>query len=84
MSTMILKILTFPDSLKTKRSKYLEKPNLHVHSLYNKGFVFFIYFLKLEFTPRKAEQSTTRHGVTRKRSTKRLQHKGNLSRKNLQ
>ena len=29
-------------------------------------------------------KATTRHGVTRKRSTKRLQHTGNLSRKNLQ
>ena len=28
--------------------------------------------------------ATTRHGVTRKRSTKRLKHTGNLSRKNLQ
>ena len=56
MSTIILKMLTFLDSLKTQISKYLEKPNLHVHSLYNKGFSFFIYFLKLEFTPCKAEQ----------------------------
>ena len=28
--------------------------------------------------------ATTRHGVTRKRNTKRLRHKGNLFRKNLQ
>ena len=28
--------------------------------------------------------ATTRHGVTRKRSTKRLQHTGKLFRKNLQ
>ena len=28
--------------------------------------------------------ATTRHGVTRKRSTKRLKHTGNLFRKNLQ
>ena len=41
-------------------------------------------FLKLGFTPCNAEQATTRHGVTRKRTTKRLQHTRNLFRKNLQ
>ena len=30
------------------------------------------------------QKATTRHGVTRKRSTKRLKHTGNLFRKNLQ
>ena len=44
-----------------------------------------IFFLKLGFTPCKAEHTaTTRHGVTRKRCTKRLEHTGNLFRKNLQ
>ena len=31
-----------------------------------------------------ARTATTRHGVTRKRSTKRLKHTGNLFKKNLQ
>ena len=42
-------------------------------------------FFKLGFTPCNAEQPlTTRHGVTRKRKTKRLRHAVNLFKKNLQ
>ena len=38
-----------------------------------------IFFFKLGFTPCKDEHTaTTRHGVTRKRSTKRLEHTGNV------
>ena len=43
-----------------------------------------LYFLKLGFTPWKAETATTRDGVTRARNTKRLRQTGNLFRKNLQ
>ena len=40
------------------------------------------FFKKLGFTPCKAEQPL--QGVTRKRSIKRLKHKGHLFRRNLQ
>ena len=42
------------------------------------------FFFKLGFTPCKAEQPLTRHGVTRKKAQKRLQDTENLFRKNLQ
>ena len=43
------------------------------------------FFLKLRFTPYKALRGTVtvRHGSKRKRSTKRLKHIGNMSRKNV-
>ena len=44
-----------------------------------------LFLKKIGFPPCKAEQPLTkRHGVTRKRSTKRLNHTGNLFRKKLQ
>ena len=46
--------------------------------------VLYCLSLKLGFTPCKAEQPTTRHGVTRKEAQKRLQVTENLFRKNLQ
>ena len=43
------------------------------------------FFLKLRFTPYKALRgtATVRNGSTRKRSTKRLKHIGNMFRKNV-
>ena len=43
-----------------------------------------LFFILLEFMPCKAEQVAMRHGVTRKKSTTKLKHSGNLFKKNLQ
>ena len=45
---------------------------------------FFVFFLVIGIHSIQGWTATTRHGVTRKKSTKRLQHTGNLFRKNLQ
>ena len=45
---------------------------------------FFFFFSIIGIHSIKGRTATTRHGVTRKRSTKRLKHTGNLFRKNLQ
>ena len=42
----------------------------------------FIFLIGIHFM--QDSTATTRHGVTRKRNTKRLKHTGNLVRKNLQ
>ena len=47
-------------------------------------FFFFFIFFKIEIHSMQGWTATKRHGVTRKRSTKRLKHTGNPFRKNLQ
>ena len=42
------------------------------------------FFKKIEIHSMQGETGTMRYGVTRKRSTKRLRHTGNLFRMNLQ
>ena len=42
------------------------------------------FFFKIGIYSMQGWTATTRHGITRKRVTKRLKHKGNLFRKNLQ
>ena len=44
----------------------------------------FRFFFLIAIRPMQGLTATTRHGVTRKISTNRLKHKGNLFRKNLQ
>ena len=44
----------------------------------------FLFFLLIGIHSMPGWTATTKHGVTRKRNTKRLSHKGNLSRKKLQ
>ena len=47
--------------------------------------IFFFFFFSIGIhSMMQGWTATTRHGVTRKRSTKRLKHTGNLFRKNLQ
>ena len=50
---------------------------------HSKFFVGFSFFL-IGIHSMQGWTATTRHGVTRKRSTKRLKHTGNQFRKNLQ
>ena len=58
---------------------YLELHNIHVTPKLVKKIFFFIGIHSMQ-----GGADTTRHGVTTKRSTKRLKHTGNLFRKNLQ
>ena len=46
--------------------------------------IFLRLFFLIEIHSMQGRTTTRRHGVTRKRSTKRLKHTGNLFRKNLQ
>ena len=47
-------------------------------------FLFMLYFFLIGIHSMQGWTATTRHGVKRKRSTKRLKHTGNLFRRNLQ
>ena len=48
------------------------------------SFFCFLFFYLIEIHSMQGWTAATRHGVTRKRSTKRLNQTGNLFRKNLQ
>ena len=49
-----------------------------------KILLFFLFFCLIAIHSMQGRTDTTRHGITRKRNTKRLKHTGNLFRRNLQ
>ena len=74
-----------------KKVDFKSRKNQLLQSLISIGSVaykivknFFFFFLKIGIHSMQGSAATTRHGVTRKGSTKRLKHTGNLFRKNLQ
>ena len=79
ISTIKAKIIYFEASME-KKSKIL---NFWKNFQFSNLNFFFLLFL-IEIHSMQGWTLTTRHGVTRKRSTKILQHTGNLFRKNLQ
>ena len=63
---------------------YLEKPNSENFIIAPTTSDEINYFFKIGIHSMKGWIATMRHGFTRQKSTKRLQHTGNLFRKNLQ
>ena len=77
--TSVRRSVVDPEDLKLYW-KSEERPHVSVSST----ILLFTFLKKIGIHSMQGSTATKRHGVTRKRSTKRLQHTENLFRKNLQ